>query len=118
MGRQFFFLLFDPELVTAGRNLMDGRYGTFGRDPPRAALTLVARVSAGCRLGLVSCHRLWLVSAAACLALPLSHARRALAPRRRALGDSESLSESDSDSDSDSDGRAVKDSERRYVLVA
>lgn len=27
---QFFFLLFDPELVTAGRNLMDGRYGTFG----------------------------------------------------------------------------------------
>jgi peptidylprolyl isomerase len=27
---QFFFLLFDPELVTSGRNLMDGRYGTFG----------------------------------------------------------------------------------------
>ncbi len=30
---QFFFLLFDPELVTAGRNLMDGRYGTFGSRP-------------------------------------------------------------------------------------
>jgi len=27
---QWFFLLFDPELVTAGRNLMDGRYSTFG----------------------------------------------------------------------------------------
>ena len=28
--RQFFFLLFDPELTTAGRNLMDGRFATFG----------------------------------------------------------------------------------------
>jgi len=27
---QFFFLLFDPELTTAGRNLMDGRFSTFG----------------------------------------------------------------------------------------
>ena len=27
---QFFFLLFDPELTTAGRNLMDGRFATFG----------------------------------------------------------------------------------------
>jgi len=27
---QWFFLLFDPELVTSGRNLMDGRYSTFG----------------------------------------------------------------------------------------
>ena len=27
---QFFFLLFDPELTTSGRNLMDGRFSTFG----------------------------------------------------------------------------------------
>jgi len=27
---QWFFLLFDPELTTAGRNLMDGRFSTFG----------------------------------------------------------------------------------------
>ena len=35
---QFFFLLFDPELVTAGRNLMDGRYGTFGYGPMHEAI--------------------------------------------------------------------------------
>merc|ERR1711966_245486 len=30
MRRASFFLLFDPELTTAGRNLMDGRFSTFG----------------------------------------------------------------------------------------